>query len=216
MIEIFELRPIRQAAISQVVVLTSMFAASTLALAAPPITSISGRAQRPVFLTASTPPRLEAALPQATSERVNALFDLKSQSALTWDELAKLFSVSPRSLHHWMNGKPLTAENELKLARLRAFIFAINKVDRLQVRATLLSPTFVGRTVFDLLRSGEFERARIELSHLPSTKIVPQHQPNVGDVHPVDLLHQADITITDRPIGAIGRRLNIGKPKSRS
>ena len=37
-----------------------------------------------------------------------AIGELRRLSGLTWDQLARIFSVSRRSLHFWASGKPMT------------------------------------------------------------------------------------------------------------
>ena len=213
----FAAQKIFPAATVRVLVVASLLSASTMALASPPPTTIGTRFQKPDFHTSSTPPQFS--VPDCTQavSHVDTLFDLKSTSGLTWDELSKLFNVSRRSLHHWMNGKPLTPENEATLGRLRAFVLLVGKTDHLQTRGTLLSPTMRGKTIYDLLRGGDFDIASKELSRLPSpikTKAVVL--PDPGRPHPMAYLEQADITLSARPAGAIGRRLNIHKSKLRS
>lgn len=43
---------------------------------------------------------------------------IRRRTALTWDHLSSIFSVSRRSLHHWANGQTVTAENEFKVKSL--------------------------------------------------------------------------------------------------
>ena len=47
--------------------------------------------------------------PEATQK---ALGELRRLSGLTWEQLAKLFNVSRRSLHFWASGQPLSRFNE--------------------------------------------------------------------------------------------------------
>lgn len=201
----------------QVFVVASLLSASTMSMASPPPTTAGTRFQKPDFHTSSTPPQFSVPNCAQAVSHVDALFDLKSTSGLTWDELSKLFSVSRRSLHHWMNGKRLTPENEATLGRLRAFVLLVGNTDHLQTRDILLSPTMRGKTVYDLLRGGAFDIAAKELSRLPSPiKTKALLVPDPGRPHPMVYLEQADITLSARPDGAVGRRLNINKSKSRS
>jgi hypothetical protein len=87
-----------------------------------------------------------------------AIFELRRLSGLTWDQLARLFEVSRRSVHFWASGKAMTAANEERLSRLVA---AIRKVDRgsgLATRAALLTPTRAGEIPFNLLVAGQYDR----------------------------------------------------------
>ena len=56
-----------------------------------------------------------------------AIGELRRLSGLTWDQLARLFCVSRRSLHFWASGKPMAAGNEEHLQRL---LDVIRKIDR--------------------------------------------------------------------------------------
>jgi DNA-binding transcriptional regulator YiaG len=53
--------------------------------------------------------------------------ELRRLSGFTWEQLARLFNVSRRSLHFWASGKPMAAGNEEHLQRL---LDVIRKIDR--------------------------------------------------------------------------------------
>ncbi len=53
---------------------------------------------------------------QSTAERVA---DLKGSSGLTWSQLAALFGVSRRAVHHWVQGGNMTAANVARLDALQ-------------------------------------------------------------------------------------------------
>ena len=74
-----------------------------------------------------------------------------------------------------------------------------------------------GQTVFDLLRGGDFDAAARELVNISvPTKLESGGPVDSGRPHPVHLLDHVDIMLNERPVGSVGRRLNINKPKSRS
>ncbi len=86
-----------------------------------------------------------------------AIGELRRLSGFTWDQLARLFNVSRRSLHFWASGKPMAPSNEEHLQRL---ISVIRKVDRGSAsanRALLLGVREDGRLPFDLLAAGDYE-----------------------------------------------------------
>lgn len=86
-----------------------------------------------------------------------AIGELRRLSGLTWDQLARIFSVSRRSLHFWASGKPMAPSNEEHLQRVLA---AVRKIDRGAAsanRTALLGVRENGSIPFDLLVAGEYE-----------------------------------------------------------
>lgn len=105
---------------------------------------------------------LPLSLQSANSAEVNrvALNELRKLSGLTWEQLAKLFNVSRRSLHFWASGQPLSRFNEENLNRLLGTIRYINRGSASLNRNLLLSPGQNGRLLFDLLIAGEHEEVK--------------------------------------------------------
>jgi DNA-binding transcriptional regulator YiaG len=69
-----------------------------------------------------------AGAPVAIAGRAgSAIAELRRLSGLTWDQLARLFDVSRRSLHFWASGKAMTPSNEEHLQRV---LGAVRKIDR--------------------------------------------------------------------------------------
>ncbi|MBW4635462.1 MAG: XRE family transcriptional regulator [Iphinoe sp. HA4291-MV1] len=89
-----------------------------------------------------------------------ALNELRKLSGLTWDQLAKLFNVSRRSLHFWASGQPLSRFNEENLNRLLGTIQYINRGSASLNRSLLLRPGSDGRPLLDLLVAGEHEEVK--------------------------------------------------------
>src|SRR5690348_926812 len=55
-------------------------------------------------------------LPGGPSETTReAILEIRRRAGLTWEELADLFDVSRRSVHHWANGKAVTADHEQRI-----------------------------------------------------------------------------------------------------
>ncbi len=91
-------------------------------------------------------------------EKVGAeIFEIRRLSGLTWEELATIFDVSRRSLHHWANGKSISAANEVRVRRLLSTLRRIDRGEARRNRALLTSPHPEGGLVIDALRRGEFE-----------------------------------------------------------
>jgi DNA-binding transcriptional regulator YiaG len=95
--------------------------------------------------------------PEATQKAVN---DLRRLSGLTWDQLAKLFNVSRRSLHSWASGERLKPFNEETLNRLLGTIQYINRGNASLNRSLLLQPGSDGRPLLDLLVVGKYEEVK--------------------------------------------------------
>ena len=88
----------------------------------------------------------------------SAIADLRRLSGFTWEQLARLFKVSRRSLHFWASGKAMTSSNEEHLQRLLA---VVRKIDRGSVstnRAVLLAVREDGTIPFDLLADEQYDR----------------------------------------------------------
>jgi DNA-binding transcriptional regulator YiaG len=92
--------------------------------------------------------------PEATQK---TLGELRRLSGLTWDQLAKLFNVSRRSLHFWASGQPLSRFNEEQLNRLLGTLQYINRGSASLNRSLLLKPDNNGNPLFDLLVAGKHE-----------------------------------------------------------
>ncbi|RUT03419.1 hypothetical protein DSM106972_050580 [Dulcicalothrix desertica PCC 7102] len=101
-------------------------------------------------------------LPSACSGEVTrkALNELRRLSGLTWEQLAKLFNVSRRSLHFWASGQPLSHFNEENLNRLLGTIQYIDRGSASLNRSLLLKPDNNGKPLFDLLMLGKYEEVK--------------------------------------------------------
>jgi hypothetical protein len=86
-----------------------------------------------------------------------AILELRRLSGLTWDQMARIFGVSRRSLHFWASGQGLNTSNEERLNRLLAAIRKIYRGAAVETRSALLHPLPDGRLPFDLLVSGRYE-----------------------------------------------------------
>lgn len=100
-----------------------------------------------------TPP----STPEVTQRAIN---ELRRLSGLTWDQLAKLFNVSRRSLHSWASGERLRSFNEENLHRLLGTIQYIDRGNASLNRGLLLQPSSDGRSFLDLLVAGEHETVK--------------------------------------------------------
>ena len=57
-----------------------------------------------------------------TESTAEAVMEIRRRSGLTWEELGDLFDVSRRSIHHWANGKPVTASHDRMIRRMLAAV----------------------------------------------------------------------------------------------
>lgn len=95
--------------------------------------------------------------PESTQKALN---ELRRLSGLTWDQIAKLFNVSRRSLHFWASGQPLCSFNEDQLSRLLGTIRFIDQGSASLNRSLLFRTDVNGNPLFDLLVAGKHEEFR--------------------------------------------------------
>jgi transcriptional regulator with XRE-family HTH domain len=118
-----------------------------------------------------------AAFPVAAPDGA-AIGELRRLSGFTWDQLARLFNVSRRSLHFWASGKPMASDNEEHLQRLLAVIRKIDRGSASENRTALLSVREDGSIPFDLLAAGDYERVRSLLGPGEARRVRP---PRISD-----------------------------------
>ena len=89
-----------------------------------------------------------------------AIMEIRRRSGLTWEELGDLFDVSRRSVHHWANGKPVTAGHDRTIRRMLAALRHLDRGDRVGTRGLLLTVNpATGVATVDLLKDGRFDEA---------------------------------------------------------
>lgn len=87
-----------------------------------------------------------------------AIAELRRLSGFTWDQLARLFAVSRRSLHFWASGKAMTPSNEEHLQRLLAVLRKIDRGSASATRTALLTVRDDSSIPFDLLAARDYDR----------------------------------------------------------
>lgn len=92
-----------------------------------------------------------------------ALLELRRLSGLTWDQLARLFGVSRRSLHFWASGAAVSASHEEQVQRVLAVLRRVDRGTAAENRALVLQPSLDGSLPFDDLAEGRFDMA---LAHM--------------------------------------------------
>ena len=105
----------------------------------------------------STAQTTAGALISPTRSAGVAIGELRRLSGLTWDQLARVFGVSRRSLHFWASGKAMTASNEEHLQRVLAVVRKIDRGAADTNRSALLSVCDDGSIALDHLIAGNYE-----------------------------------------------------------
>lgn len=101
--------------------------------------------------------------PHLFQDSQKAINELRKTSGLTWEQVAKLFNVSRRSIHFWASGQPLASDNEEKLNRLLGVIRYIDRGSASLNRKLLLKPNADGELPLDQLISGEYDKVKENL-----------------------------------------------------
>jgi transcriptional regulator with XRE-family HTH domain len=77
--------------------------------------------------------------------------DLRTRSGLTWDELARAFGVSRRTVHAWASGGNLNQAHAARLSVLAKVIDALSADSPARTRAALHAPTLNGNSPYQRL-----------------------------------------------------------------
>lgn len=107
--------------------------------------------------TSSSPSRPIFGVPTDTA--ASAMLEIRRRAALTWDELADLFGVTRRSVHHWANGNTVNAKHEQAIHQALAIVRRFDRGASSDTKALLLAVGVGGLTVMDLVREGRFQDA---------------------------------------------------------
>lgn len=164
--------------------------------------------ERPVVLTASDPDGRQL-VHRPTETTGEAVLEIRRRSGLTWDELADLFDVSRRSVHHWANGKPITAEHDQHIRRTLTVIRQIDQGESRRTRDILLASGADGILTFDLLKNGEFEDVVARGGPAPTrvapplTELSPEARHARHAPRPAELV----AALNDRPINPTTARM---------
>ncbi len=156
-------------------------AAAVLALATGNLVATGTTAGMPLLRTAASVNITSSGLPYSTetcrpSRRTGSrLNELRRLTGLTWDEIARLFHVSRRSVFLWASGRPMSSDNETLLARLLAFVQGADLGSAGANRQMLLGSTLGGDLVIDLLAAGRVDDARASVG---VSSAIPRHRPS--------------------------------------
>lgn len=89
------------------------------------------------------------------------MVEIRKRSGLTWDQMARLFGVSRRTVHFWASGKPMLPAHEERVVRVLAAVRRVDRGSAVATRRALMSLTSSDEVPFDLLaaeRYAEFEK----------------------------------------------------------
>jgi transcriptional regulator with XRE-family HTH domain len=123
-------------------------------------------AEVPVERTGASPNgRLRYARTLSTA---GSVLEIRRLSGLTWEELASLFGVSRRSVHHWASGKAVSAANEDLIRKVLTLVRSYNRGDARTTRALLMETDASGASPFALIRAGAIDDVRAVAPPSPS------------------------------------------------
>lgn len=106
--------------------------------------------------------------PESVAE---AVMEIRRRSGLTWEELGDLFNVSLRSVHHWANGKPVSAKNGQMIRKMLAALRDLDRGNQKHTRTLLLTTDECrGISTFELLRGGQFLEATRRVEGVPTVE----------------------------------------------
>lgn len=150
---------------------------------------------------------LATASPEAVESTAASISGIRQLGNLTWDETAKLFGVSRRTVHHWAGGRPAAADQERKINRLYGALRTLNGRAPTELRAQLMSSLRPGELYFDRLCQGDLNVVASLLAAYPEKRVA--RRPSVLQVANYRLPSPLAFTdaLQDRPILSVGKAL---------
>lgn len=97
---------------------------------------------------------------------------IKRGTGFTWDQLARVFGVQRRSLHLWVKGARMNANNAERLEQVAAVVRLLDTGDPDRTRSALLRPRTDGNSTFDLLCAGRYREA-LTAARRSAVELVP-------------------------------------------
>jgi hypothetical protein len=146
----------------------------------------------------SATPSLVVDPPPAVPAIPEAIFEMRRISGLTWDELAHVFGVTRRAIHHWANGHSLKPENIRQVHDVLHTLRIIARSSAEETRAALLAPLAAGRTPLQLLQARDFNEVLALLGAGERSAFAPPGRAGM----PVELAHPTAFLsgLQDRPV----------------
>ena len=103
-----------------------------------------------------------------TASRVKRVHEA---TALTWDQLARMFGVSRRSVHLWASTGKMNANNESVLAHIEQIVGAMQGMSPQQRRSEILDSSR-GESIFARVKSGRFEQQLVHEKPYAATELM--------------------------------------------
>lgn len=122
-----------------------------------------------LFDRTSAGPTLQIAnVPAAESQTAaSAVLEIRRLSGFTWEEMADVFDVSRRSIHHWAAGKTVTANHDQCIRSVLAVLRRLDRGSATLTRNVLVSPDAQGLSILDMLKAGAFDSAMERAASTP-------------------------------------------------
>lgn len=86
-----------------------------------------------------------------------AIAALRRLTGFTWEQLARLFGVSRRSVHFWASGSRMADDNRAHLERVLETVRFIDRGSASENRGAILMSTAEGPTLLDQLATGRYD-----------------------------------------------------------
>ena len=115
---------------------------------------------------------------RAGTTTAEAILEIRRRSGLTWEELSELFEVSRRSVHHWANGKTVSAKHDREIRGVLAAIRHIDEGSQAATRGRLLTTHASEKSVFALLQARRFDEVMTQTggAAVPAPQRLPLSQ----------------------------------------
>lgn len=92
-----------------------------------------------------------------SSSTARGILAIRQIANLTWDETAKIFGVSRRTVHLWANGRHPSGDQERKLNRILGILSSYQNITPSSTRERLMASAQPGTLFFDLLCNDELD-----------------------------------------------------------
>jgi hypothetical protein len=147
---------------------------TSIGVGAPPSSLVRSASDETVAHTGTKQTTSEETSPQTMASMVRQVHDM---SGLTWDQLARLFGVSRRAIHHWASGGNMSARNIETLVDVMRSVRKLPGPDSANRRSQLLMPVDGGVSLYErLLRRLRPDTDVIEGSYLPPEYLLGSQQ----------------------------------------
>lgn len=94
-----------------------------------------------------------------TQSPASLIQEIRKSTALTWDQLARLFGVSRRAAHLWAAGGKMNGSNFELLSEIASLVSGLPGTSATERKADLLLPRSNGRSLYDEIRSRNASRS---------------------------------------------------------